>query len=270
MVQRRHIRIGLYFVLIAFCAFGSTLLSQILFGKRFVDYMWLAKCMLVMCSVILMTSAFLSRSRQKWSEFGVSLSKQSAARLFYGLVGGICVASLWTLVVYLNAHFHFERNPDFSPWAALVSLVATVGIGIGEEVGYRTFATREIFAVAGILPSLLLPTLIFVSVHLLGGMPLMAGILVVGTSSILYGALMLVTRSLPLVAAFHIANNLVQDTLLRTSSASLLAPQYEHNVQNFAVDLRIWIGMALVNVAVALVLLRQLDTRRSKQVWAAS
>ncbi len=270
MFKKRLIRIGVYFASIALCAFGSTLLSQILIGNESGSLLWLVKCLLIMCSVVLVTTAFLRRSMQSWQEFGVSISLQGIVDSLLGLVGGIGVALLWTLVVYLNAPFHIELNPEFSLWAALISVTATMGIGIGEEVGYRSYGTREIFAIAGTLASLLLPTMIFVFVHVLGGVPLLAGILVVGTSSILYGALMLFTRSLPLVAAFHIGNNLAQDALLRTSNASILAPRFVHTVQTGSVDLRIWIGMALVNLAVSFLLLRRLDAHRLKQIWGGS
>jgi len=67
---------------------------------------------------------------------------------------------------------------------------------------------------------------------------------------VMYGCLMLATRSLPFVAAFHIANNLGQDALLRTSTGSLWKPVFHTEVAT-ASQPAIWLGMMLLNLLVA-------------------
>jgi membrane protease YdiL (CAAX protease family) len=76
-------------------------------------------------------------------------------------------------------------------------------------------------------------------------------LLVVGSGGLMYASLMLATRSLPFVVAFHIANNLGQDALLRTSDASIWHPVLRQPESAASHSLEIWLGMAVLNLAVA-------------------
>ena len=62
---------------------------------------------------------------------------------------------------------------------------------------------------------------------------------------------MLATRSLPLVTAFHVANNVVQDALLRTADGSLWRPEFLSADAPHQHQMAIWTCMATANVIVA-------------------
>jgi membrane protease YdiL (CAAX protease family) len=83
-------------------------------------------------------------------------------------------------------------------------------------------------------------------------MPWLAALCVVASCGLLYGTLMLATRSLPFVAAFHVANNLLQDAVLRPGEGSLFAPVFRGGVADATEHSpRIWLCMLALNVAVA-------------------
>lgn len=256
--SRDWLQVAMYFGLIAVCAFGSTFVSQVALGKGAgAQTQWLTKCLLVMLSVTLTTGYFLRRSGQCWRLYGVRRS-QFAADSATGLLTGLLLATVWGGVLWLNMHFRLEKNPGFSAISLLLASLATIGMGIGEEVGYRSYGFARLRSLGGAAAAVLLPTILFVGVHVAGGVPLLAGLLVVGSSSVLYGILMLTVRSLPFVAAFHIGNNLMQDTFFRTSSGSLFRPRFAA-APYVAPEIRIWIGIALVNLACAFVLLHRAD-----------
>jgi membrane protease YdiL (CAAX protease family) len=245
----------LYFVLIACCAFASTFASQLLLGKAWSESArWLTKCLLVMLSVCALTSHFLRRQGEKWNQFGVEWSSRAATNTAVGVICGVVTAAAWAAVVWLHAPFHLERNPGASFMQIVSGIIATFAIGIGEEVGYRTYGMKLAGRAAGLAGALLIPTSIFLLMHLAGGMPWPAALLVVGSSSLLYGVLMLVTRSLPLVAAFHIGNNLVQDAILRPSANSLWQVHF-HSIDSARhASMRIWLGIAIVNLSILAVI----------------
>jgi membrane protease YdiL (CAAX protease family) len=239
-----------YFGLIACCAFSSTLAGQLLLGRGSSDVIrWLCKCLLVMASVCGVTTYFLRRAGERWDNYGVEWSAKVVAKVAWGIVGGLLVAWGWAEVVRLQTPFRLEINPSPNVLRVIFGVIAAFAIGIGEEVGYRSYGMEQARRASGLVGALLIPTSIFVLAHVIGGVPWQAGLLVVGTCSLLYGVLMIATRSLPLVAAFHIANNLFQDAVLRTSADSLWQAHFQNLNQAQRSALHIWWSIALVNVA---------------------
>lgn len=90
-----------------------------------------------------------------------------------------------------------------------------------------------------------------VAAHWLGGVPLAPAVLVVGSCAVLYACLMLRTGSLPFVVAFHVANNWVQDALLRTSDGSIWRTLYLDAPSGPSAGAPIWMCMAAINLAAA-------------------
>lgn len=250
-MARPPIHIAGYFALVALMAFGGTFVAALLVPARLgTSVAWFVKCILVMCMVVAATWIYMRRAGFGWARYGVA---RGASRFALGgLVCGLLLAAAWSLPVFLVVPFHWTVNDGFA-WAAFVfGTLASVGMGIAEEVGYRTYGMDCLLRRYGPVTALLVPTVIFVGVHVAGGVPWLAGLLVVGSSSVMYGCLMLATRSLPFVAAFHIANNLGQDAWLRTSEGSLWKPVFQTDVSS-ASQPAIWAGMMLLNLLVAAV-----------------
>ncbi|WP_448101206.1 CPBP family intramembrane glutamic endopeptidase [Luteibacter jiangsuensis] len=238
-----------YFVLVAVMAFGGTFVAALVVPARAgPSVAWFAKCLIVMCLVVALTWAYLRRAGIGWRRYGVG--RHSWRYGLGGLAAGLALAAAWSIPVFLVVPFHWATNETFSGTAFALATGASFGIGIAEEVGYRTYGMDRLLDVSGPLAALLIPTAVFVGVHVAGGVPWLAGLLVVGSSSVMYGCLMLATRSLPFVAAFHIANNLGQDALLRTSAGSLWKPVFHADVAA-ASQPAIWLGMMLLNLLVA-------------------
>lgn len=249
--RRAYWELTIYFAVIACCAFGSTFASQLVLGRGWSEASrWLVKCLLVMISVCAATSYFLGRNGESWNRFRVEWSSRAAASITLGLFCGVLTAIAWAALVWIQAPFRLERNPSVSMVQIIMSIVATFAIGIGEEVGYRSYGMEQARRAAGLAGALLIPTSIFVSMHFAGGMPLLAALLVVGSCSLLYGVLMIVTNSLPLVAAFHIGNNLVQDWILRPSPGSLWQVRFLDTDLARHSAMRIWCGIALINLSI--------------------
>lgn len=168
-----------------------------------------------------------------------------------GMIGGLVLGCAWAASVWLQAPFRMKSNPGVNAVHLIFAVIATfaIGIGIAEEAGYRSYGMEQARKAGGPGGALIIPTSIFVLAHIAGGVPWQAALLVVGTCSILYGALMMATRSLPLVAAFHIGNNLVQDWVLRASNDSLWQVHFQDISTAEHSSMRMWWGIASLNVA---------------------
>ena len=241
-----------YLLLVSIAAFGAAFLAMIVTGRNADPAQaWLARCALVVALVVGVTWLYLRRDGLRWSRYGVSADARSAVACFAGMAGGALLALSWTLIVWAWAPFHWQSNPALRIDALLTGVLAAVAMGVAEEVGYRSYGLERLHVQYGAAISVLAPSAVFVLAHLSGGMPWLAGLLVVGSGSLLYGSLMLASRSLPFVAAFHIANNLVQDALLRTGTGSLWQPVFENAEAPHRHQSAIWMCMAGVNLAIA-------------------
>lgn len=242
-------RIAGYFILVMLMAFGGTLAAALLVPARLGPAAaWFVKCLLVMCLVIAVTWLCMRRGGLSWKRYG--LGAGAASRAAWGIAGGLLLAGAWSVPVLVVAPFHWTSNAALSWTAFVLGTLASVCMGIAEEVGYRSYGMDRLEVRAGASAAVLVPSILFAGMHIAGGVPWPAGVLVVGSASIMYGCLMLATRSLPFVAAFHIANNLGQDAWLRTSEGSLWRPVFASDV-TAGPQLYIWIGMTVLNLAVA-------------------
>jgi membrane protease YdiL (CAAX protease family) len=242
----------LYLLLVSAGAFGGSLLALLITGRQTDPALvWLLKCGLVMVLVVAITASYLRRDGLAWSDYGVSLRARMGIAATRGLLTGSLLALLWAGIVAVWSPVEWRFNPAFRADAWLLGTAATLMIGIAEEVGYRSYALDRLYVRYGAAISVLALSAVFVLVHVIGGVPWLAGLLVVGSCSVLYGTLMLVTRNLPFVAAFHIANNLIQDALLRTGPGSVWQPVFADVEAAHRHQAGIWACMALVNLAAA-------------------
>jgi len=262
---RRPWTIALYFVLVAACAYGGTLLAAIATGRDAPPALgWLVKCVFVAVGVLAVTAWHMRRHGEGWRDYGVSPDAPVLGRAARGLLGGIALASGWAVVVWCWAPYRLAPNPQLTAPAFAMGVAATLAIGIAEETGYRGYGMRRLQEGYGAAAAVLLPTAIFVLAHVAGGVPWLAGLTVIGTASLLYGCLMLATRSLAFVAAFHIGNNLVQDAALRTSAGSLFVPVFADPGRAQAAGPAIWSSMAALNLAAALAALAWYRSRTGR------
>lgn len=242
----------LFYAAISAAAIVGTIGATILAGRNAEPGVaWLLKCCVVLALVVGITWLYMRKAGMTWARYGVPAESKVSRLALAGLGSGLSLALVWTAVVWLWAPFGLGPNPTFSLRALLLGTLATLAVGVAEEIGYRTYGFECLERSFGALAAVLLPSAVFAAMHMTGGMPLLAAICVVGSCSVLYGVLMLVTRSLPFVAAFHIANNLVQDAFIRTGEGSLFAPTFR-SATGFAGQAgRIWLCILVVNLLVA-------------------
>jgi len=245
------LRALVYFLVVAIGAFGGTLIASILVPASVpAPYAWLIRASTVMVLVIAITHAFLARAGQSWSAFGAEPARWRRA-IPRGIAGGLLVAGAWMIAIAALAPFQLMWNTAWVGTQLAAATAGTIAMGVAEEVGYRSFGLFELRRAGGYATAVAISTAIFVAAHVAGGVPWQAGLLVVGSASILFCVLMLETRSLPLVATLHFVTNLVQDNTLRGSPGASLFIAHASPAAAARDDRAIWIAIAFVNVLVA-------------------
>jgi membrane protease YdiL (CAAX protease family) len=245
---RRILPILGYLGLITASALGATILASVVTPRSWpAAYAWLVKATLVMSCVIAVTAAYLRHASLAWSDFGVR-AEMLASPVGIGSVMGLSLGMAWVGVVYWIAPFELHWNPHVVPTRWLAASLGTVAIGIGEEVGYRSFALRELRVRTGYWPAAFITTALFAASHYAGGVPWQATLLVVGSAGALFSVVMLETSSLPFVIAMHATTNLVQDNLLRPAIDSSLFMLAAGRGPGPGDLIDIWLAMMAVNV----------------------
>jgi len=249
----------LFYAGISLAAVGGTIAATILAGRHpDPAFAWLLKCVLVLALVGALTWTWMRRAGVSWRQYGLTATAVPVRRALAGFLWGLALAGAWAAIVWLWSPYALHPNPTFSLRALALGTCATLAIGIAEEIGYRTYGLSLLEACLGPLAAVLLPSAIFAAMHTTGGMPWLAALCVVGSCGVLYGMLMLATRSLPFVAAFHIANNVLQDAVIRTGDGSPFAPTFAAKgagLGDRAVP--IWLCILAVNLAIAALVWRK-------------
>lgn len=253
-MNKRRARVSalLFYVAVSIAAIAGTIAAAILAGRKpDPAWAWFLKCAVIFALVVGLTWICMRREGMGWRRYGFSADARVYRRVFMGFAGGIALAGLWAVIVWFWAPYELHPNPVLSLRALMLGTLATLLVGVAEEVGYRSYGLESLERGFGPATAVLLPSVLFAAMHTTGGMPWLAAICVVGSCSVLYGTLMLATRSLPFVAAFHIANNLLQDAVIRTGEGSLFAPSFDAPAGSPAQSANIWLCILAVNLAVA-------------------
>lgn len=242
----------LFYTTVTVAAVLGTIAATLITGRHPDPLLtWLTKTLFVLLLVLWVTWLFLRRAGMSWGRYGITSDAHSARYAITGLASGLALALVWAASMWFWAPYTLELNPTFSPRVFILSTLATIAIGIAEEIGYRTYGFECLEKGFGQAMAVALPSLLFAAMHTTGGMPWLAALCVVGSSSVLYGVLMLATRNLPFVAAFHIATNLLQDAVMRTGNGSFFLTSFSAPERLTDQSTRIWISMMAVNVLVA-------------------
>jgi hypothetical protein len=243
----RALRIVVYFILVAACAYGGAFLASLLTPPGTpAAYAWLIKATAVMALVLALTHSFLRRDLLAWSDFGVR-APGLPVTILSGIAWGSLLAGAWFAAVWLITPFELEVNPQVRALHFVAASAGTIAMGVAEEVGYRSYGLRALKERGGYWMAALLPSAIFVAAHVAGGVPWLAGVLVVGSASVLFAVVMLETNQLPIVVALHVTTNILQDNLLRTSpDSSLLHATFAREVVD-ADRISTWAALALIN-----------------------
>jgi membrane protease YdiL (CAAX protease family) len=263
------LRTVVYFILIAACAFGGAFTASLLTPRGMAAaYAWLIKATAVMLLVLALTHAFLRRDLLAWSDFGMTARGLPAA-IAWGVAWGALLAGAWLAAVWFLTPFEVDVNAHVLLLHFVATCGATVAMGIAEEVGYRTYGLRALRERGGYWTAALVPTAIFIAAHVSGGVPWLAGVLVVGSASVLFAVVMLETNKLPLVVALHATTNFIQDNLLRTSpDSSLFNATFAGTIADTD-RIYAWIALALINAlaTIAVIGWSRRSARTAKTPW---
>jgi membrane protease YdiL (CAAX protease family) len=200
-----------------------------------------------------LTASFLRTDGISPATLGLIASHRPFVRMGFGLLAGSALTGLWLVIVTFATGATFHLNPNFLTSSFFSACALALFNNLGEELIYRGYAFVRIAERWGEVVTVVITSAIFALLHFQAGLPWLSVLAVVFTSGLVFGATFARWRSLPLALGVHVATNIVQEgTGLRPSAASIILPAFPTPV---AVDTTVFVGIASVNIAVALCVL---------------
>jgi len=145
----------------------------------------------------------------------------------FGLVAGALTVAVWIAALRWIIPFSWRAAPAIHPWAVVASALFIVFNNLAEELVYRSYLFLLLMRSFGTIVAALFTSVLFTLLHIQAGVPWPNALATVLTSALLYAALFVRWRSVPLVLAFHVGMNVTQEVLgLRISGLTILLPQY--------------------------------------------
>jgi membrane protease YdiL (CAAX protease family) len=167
-----------------------------------------------------------------------------------GLVAGALTVAVWIAVLRWVIPLSWRVAPAIHTWAAVASAAFIVFNNLAEELVYRSYLFLLLMRSFGITIAILFTSALFTLLHIQAGVPWPNALATVLTSALLYAALFVRWRSVPLVLTFHVGMNVLQEVLgLRISGLTVLLPQYGAKV-SVAQSSAVLVMAAAINLSV--------------------
>jgi len=195
---------------------------------------------------------FLRSEGRSLADLGFDAPAVRIQQTTFGFVAGAFTAGAWALAFWAVTSVPWRMTPAFNSMAAAGSLTFIVFNNFAEELVYRGYLFLLMSKVYGPPVAIIGTSILFAFLHIQGGVPWQSVVAGVLTSGLLFAVLFNRWQSVPLVLAFHVATNVVQEIFgLRVSALTLVVPRQTvamTALQSYAV-----LGLvALINCIVAL------------------
>jgi len=164
---------------------------------------------------VLIASLFASRflDQRRWSSLGLRFYPKAGTEIFIGLLMGAGILfSLWAIdaLWHLLAGGEPLAFPEIkASGAQMLSFgILMLAVAVSEELLVRGYPLQVLIRYMGILPAVILTSVIFGALHITGDVWNAAVVVLdTGFSGILFALTYLKTRALWMPIAFHFANN---------------------------------------------------------------
>ncbi|PYQ58198.1 MAG: hypothetical protein DMF58_16160 [Acidobacteria bacterium] len=195
---------------------------------------------------------FLRFDEGSLAELGFDAPRVRIRQMALGFVGGALTAEAWAVALWFVTSASWRPAPPFNSAAAAGSFSFIVFNNAAEELLYRGYLFLLTARVYGRSVAIAGTSILFALLHIQGGVPWQSALAGVLTSGLLFAVLFARWHSVPLVLAFHVATNVVQEVIgLRISALTVAVPQYPTSPAAWS-SYGVLAFVALINVAVAL------------------
>jgi membrane protease YdiL (CAAX protease family) len=198
---------------------------------------------------------FFRYEKQSLAEIGFNQPSLRIRQVAAGFVAGCMLVLVWALALRIVTSGSWKMVPSFDSAAAIGAITFMIFNNAGEELVYRGYLFLLLARSYGRPIAVISTCALFTLLHIQAGVPWPSAVAGVLTSALVYAALFVRWQSLPLVLAFHVATNFMQELLgIRITGLTLFTPMHATISESRTNVVLLIIG--LVNTAVAFVIFR--------------
>lgn len=165
---------------------------------------------------------FFRADGRSLASIGLSAGSLRTGQLVVGFFAGCALVAAWAMTLNFVAPVSWQLAPAFNAAAAAGAILFILFNNAAEELIYRGYLFVRLAGAYGRVAAVVFTCCLFTLLHIQGGVPWQNALAGVLTSALVFSAILVRWRSLPLVLSFHVATNFMQELLgLRVSGLSL-------------------------------------------------
>ena len=208
--------------------------------------------MVLAVAAFILNWRFFSAEGRSLAEIGFDRPALRIGQALIGFVAGGLLVGIWALVLMAVIPVSWRIAATFSVGAVAGPITFAIFNNAGEELVYRGYLFLLLSRSYGRVVAVIATCSLFTLLHIQGGVPWLSAVAGVFTSALVFSALLVRWRSVPLVLGFHVATNVLQELLgLRASAMNLFVPISRATVSE-AESCEILGATAIINTAIAL------------------
>jgi membrane protease YdiL (CAAX protease family) len=183
---------------------------------------------LVLALIMLwLNHAWLRAEGRSLADVGIGGRRTPTLAVALSFAGGALTVGAWAVAVGAVTGVHWRPAPAYDGLAAAAAVAFLLFNNAAEELAYRAYLFLAVMRPYGAGVAVAATSLVFTVLHVEGGLPWLNALAGVFTSALIFAAIFVRWRSVPLALAFHVGMNVAQETLgLRPSALTVIAPAY--------------------------------------------
>jgi membrane protease YdiL (CAAX protease family) len=244
-------KVALFLLLAALAVLGYLFLLSALRGRLGV-FSAAVPAMAVAALTLVLNMRFLRSERLSLADLGFDKPRVRIPQAAAGFVAGALTAGAWGLALFAVTSASWHKFPGFNTAAAVGSFTFMTFNNAGEELVYRGYLFLLLTNAYGRAAAICGTSILFTLLHIQSGVPWPSALAGVLTSALIFAALFARWQSVPLVLAFHVGTNFVQELAgLRITGLTFVAPHYPSQATSWQSN-GVLALVALINLTVAL------------------
>lgn len=246
-------RAALFLVLSAALVVGYLFLLGV-FRNKLGPFSGAGPALVLASAALLLNRQFFRADGQSLASIGLDAASLRIGQLAIGFIAGCLLVITWAVTLSILTPISWQLASTFNTTAAAGSSIFIIFNNAAEELIYRGYLFVLLASSYGRVAAVVFTCCLFTLLHVQGGVPWPNALAGVFTSALIFSAIFLRWRSLPLALSFHVATNFMQELLgLRVSGLSLWSLVNSESVSPVQSN-TVLIVTGSINVLVSLIL----------------
>ncbi len=205
---------------------------------------------------LLVTWVFLLFDKKTFGDIGLKWEPKTVTRFFKGLVIGLVIAAIMTLILLLFTNLKLKLSANYNIAQFLIWTLAFVPLAF-MEVAFRAYPFLNLKSATGIRITQIIIAIMFALYHVVGGQSLFSSFLGPGVWAFVYGLAMIMSGGISLPTGLHFGTNLILaatgfhksfEPIWTFQSQTVITPEMQQNIEAVGNTLQILLLLSTIGI----------------------